>query len=337
MTQADHEMNFDTEFPSLTSDGAAVMAASIAFYQDGYDMVVNRAVAARGPNEMLGQLPSVCRFCSKTAPEVTFRKEAHAIPELAGNGTLLSRYECDPCNTRFSGFEDDLGKLTLLERIAGQVLGKSGVPSAKTGQKRSRIDMGAAGFEIQQHQDDPIAEVDHEAKTLTITIMPQSYRPLGVYKALVKIALTLMDEHDLSKVPEALRWLHAPDLKTDQVDDGTQYTCIRTFTPGPAPFAMTRAVLLRRKRLDVPGPAFIFVLTFGNLSFQIVVPGPQEDRHLVGKQITLRAVPVFAFQTLDRVRGITTFWRDSLSSPAAIKGPASAVFHFDSASETSQS
>ena len=30
---------------------------AIAFYQDGYDIVVNRAVAARGPKEFLGQRP----------------------------------------------------------------------------------------------------------------------------------------------------------------------------------------------------------------------------------------------------------------------------------------
>jgi hypothetical protein len=146
----------------------------------------------------------------------------------------------------------------------------------------------------------------------------------------VKIALTLVDERDLAKVPEALRWLRAPDLTTDQIDDGTRYTCFRSWTPGPAPFANTRAFLLRRKRTDVPGPTFIFVLGFGNLSFQIVVPAPQEDRHLIGQSVILRPVPVFAFLEKDRVRGPTGFWTQDLSSPAPVKGSASVIFHFDS-------
>ena len=321
-------MTIETDFPGVAS--AAATAADIAFFQDGYDIVFNRVIAPRGPNEILGQKPSVCRFCSRTNPEVTFRKEAHAIPELAGNGTLISLYECDKCNNRFSAFEDDLGKLTLLERVAGQVLGRSGVPSAKTGQKKSRIDMDVTGFKIEDHASDPIAEIDYEKNTLTITIAPQSYRPLGVFKALVKIALTLVDERDLAKVPEALRWLRAPDLTTDQIDDGTRYTCFRSWTPGPAPFANTRAFLLRRKRSDVPGPTFIFVLGFGNLSFQIVVPAPQEDRHLIGQSIILRPVPVFAFLEKDRVRGPTGFWTQNLSSPALVKGSARVTFHFDS-------
>ncbi len=322
-------MNIETEFPSLTRDDALATAADIDFYLDGYEIVVNRAVAARGPREFLGRKPSICRFCSRTAPAVRFRKQAHALPELTGNGTLLSFYECDDCNNRFSAFEDDLGKLTLLERIAGQVSGKDGVPSAKTGQKKSRVDVDSGGLQIKEHEGDPIAEIDHESNSLTVTIAPQPFRPLGVFKALAKMALTVMDECDLPKVAETLRWLRAADLTTDQIDDGTGYSCIRTFTPGPAPFPVTRAILLRRKRPDVLGPGFIFVLVFGNLSFQIVVPSPLEDQHLIGRSVPLRPVPVFAFQDKDRVRGATRFWRDELSSPIAVKGPSSVVFHFD--------
>jgi hypothetical protein len=121
------KMNIETEFPTLNRDGAMATAAAIAFYQDGYDIVVNRVVAARGPKEFLGQRPCVRRFCSKMEPEVTFESDAHAISELAGNVTLLSLYECHTCNTRFSAFEDDLGKFTVLERLAGQVRGKKRV------------------------------------------------------------------------------------------------------------------------------------------------------------------------------------------------------------------
>ena len=330
-------MTIETDFPGVTFAGAAATVEDVTFFLDGYDMVVNRVIATRGRNEILGQKPQVCRFCSRTSPAVTFRKEAHAVPELAGNGTLISLYECDDCNNRFSAFEDDLGKLTLLERVAGQVLGKSGVPSAKTGQKKSRIDMGAAGFKIDEYAGDPIAEIDHEKRTLTVTIAPQTYRPLGVYKALVKVALTLMDEFDVGVVPEALRWLRAADLTTDQIDDGTRYMCFRSWTPGPAPFANTRVLLLRRKRIDVAGPMFIFVLAFGNMSFQIVVPAPQADRHLIGKTVTFRPVPVFAFLDKDRTRGPTRFWTQDLSSSGPAKGTPSIVFRFDSMTDLTPS
>ena len=86
---------------------------------------------------------------------------------------------------------------------------------------------------------------------------------------------------------------------------------------------------MRRKRSDVPGTNFIFVLAFGNISFQIVVPAPQEDQHLIGKTITLRPVPLFAFMDQSRVRGPTRLWKEDLSSPVPVKGPSSVTFHFD--------
>jgi ribosomal protein L30 len=326
-------MPIETDFPGMALEDAATIAQSIQFFQTDYEIVVNRIIAARGRKVVLGSKPRVCRFSGRTEPNVSFRKEAHAVPELAGNRTLVSLYECDDCNSRFSGFEDDLAKMTLLERGAGQVLGKKGVPSAKTGKKKSRIDMGLTGFDIQEHAGGPIAKIDNENQTLTITIAPQSYRPLGAYKALVKVALTLMPERDLANVPEALRWLQARDLTTDQIDDGTRYTCIRSWTPGPAPIARARAFLLRRRRSDIPGPAFIFVLAFGNLSFQIVVPASQLDKHLIGKTISLRSVPIFPFLDQGRVRGPTRYWTKDLSSSAQEKGSARAVFHFDSMTE----
>jgi hypothetical protein len=40
--------------------------------------------------------------------------EAHAFPEFIGNRELISNYECDICNERFSRtIEDHLAKYTL--------------------------------------------------------------------------------------------------------------------------------------------------------------------------------------------------------------------------------
>ncbi|WP_157019580.1 hypothetical protein [Mesorhizobium xinjiangense] len=326
-------MPVEAHFPGLTPMNLKMTVQGIAYYTDHYDIAINRVIAARGHNEILGHEPKICRFCSRSAPAVTFRKEAHAVPELAGNGTLVSLYECDECNARFATFEDDLGKMTLLERSAGQVLGKGGVPSAKTGQKKSRIDMGSRGFLIQEHEGDPITAIDHNKKTLTVTISPHAYRPLGAYKALVKIALTLMDESDIEKVPEALRWLREPDIATHQINDGTNYSCIRSWTPGPMPIAHTRVMLLRRKPGDQAGPMYVMVLAFGNMTFQVVVPAPQEDKRLSKNTISLPPVPVFAFLEKGRVRGPTRFWTKSLASPAPEKGEPSVVFHFDGVTE----
>jgi hypothetical protein len=41
---------------------------------------------------------------------------------------MKSLDECDDCNERFSGFEDDLAKMTIPTRSIGGVIGKNGVP-----------------------------------------------------------------------------------------------------------------------------------------------------------------------------------------------------------------
>lgn len=326
-------MALETEFPGVTQHNARATADNAEFYAENYDIVVNRSIAARGTKEILGHKPQVCRFCGRSAPAVTFGKEAHAVPELAGNRTLVSLYECDVCNDRFSAFEDDLGKMTLLARVAGQVLGKAGVPSAKTARKKSRIDLKEGGFRIEEHEGDPIADIDEENNTLTISITPQKYRPLGVFKALVKIALTLMDDADLARVPEARKWLLSDDVTTDRIDEGFHFTCWRTWTAGPAPIASTRAVLLRRKNSAVAGPAYIFFLAFGNMSFQIALPAPQEDKHLMGQNVTFRSIPLFTFLDPQRVKGPTKYWTKSLSSSDLEPGTGTVVFNFDSMTE----
>lgn len=46
-----------------------------------------------------------CRFCGNTERTAKFRKRAHAIYELCGSHHLLSDYECDNCNSKFSKYE----------------------------------------------------------------------------------------------------------------------------------------------------------------------------------------------------------------------------------------
>ena len=55
-------------------------------------------------------------------PAVSFRQEAHAIPEALGNKTLFVSYECDRCNNSFGrGIENDLGKRDTKARSLANV------------------------------------------------------------------------------------------------------------------------------------------------------------------------------------------------------------------------
>ncbi len=39
-----------------------------------------------------------CSFCGNSIPLVTFKKDAHTIPQFTSNRHLVSDFECDGCN-----------------------------------------------------------------------------------------------------------------------------------------------------------------------------------------------------------------------------------------------
>lgn len=87
------------------------LSEAIAFYEAHYDLIGSWLVQPGEKITLGDKSKRACRFCGKQAPEVTFKKVAHAIPELFGNKSLDSSYECDKCNDFFgSTIENDLGK-----------------------------------------------------------------------------------------------------------------------------------------------------------------------------------------------------------------------------------
>jgi hypothetical protein len=101
---------------------------ALKFYADNYTTLMFAGLGLGNKNVVLGSKPFECRFCGGKPPERTFKKRAHAVSALLGNKILKSLYECDACNERFSGFEDDLAKMTIPTRSIGGVIGKNGVP-----------------------------------------------------------------------------------------------------------------------------------------------------------------------------------------------------------------
>ncbi|MEQ1714009.1 MAG: hypothetical protein ABL908_21790, partial [Hyphomicrobium sp.] len=105
--------------------------------------------------------------------------------------------------------------------------------------------------------------------------------------------------------------------------------CLRTFTPGPAPYRGLVVLLLRRKPDWQDGPGYIFVMAFGNLSFQIVIPSPAMDAGLHGRTVTLFPVPLFPYLVPERVKGATKSWREHFDSAAPTKGPQTITFSYE--------
>ena len=139
----------------------------------------------------------VCRFCGKKENEVSFSEIAHAIPEAIGNKELILYEECNECNHFFSeNIEVHFDKITKPYKNIGQIKGKNKIPSYKTKDKKSRIDVKDQVV-LKQAVDSPIYVIDKKNKIMTITYEIEPFIPAAVYKTLVKMALSVMPNKDL--------------------------------------------------------------------------------------------------------------------------------------------
>lgn len=263
---------------------------ALQFYLDNYSTLMFQGL---GGNKqiILGSKPFKCRFCGGEPPHRTFKKRAHAVSELLGNKAMKSLYECDFCNERFCGFEDDLAKMTLPSRSVGGVIGKKGAPklvAADGGSARMQVKGDMLDF---SHDAGDIGFVeDVENKLLKFTYVEQPYRPLAVYKALCKSAFTLLPDAELIHFQQLRQWLLQDDLTTDQVYTRGGHICYSTFVPAFRPFKQPIVSLLKRKE-QIDAPYMSFFIATGNSSYQIFLPCPEKDDHLRGKTITFFAFP----------------------------------------------
>lgn len=185
-----------------------------------------------GDNDVLGEKLSkndrTCRFCSKSHPDVSFKKEAHVIPQLWNRAKPTSTFECDKCNERFSKFESDFGHYFLIERSMFGHKKKKGIPKYKT-DKGSRItyskvkdvkfpdtpkgkslkamlerdDLSIISI-IQGLDDDEIKINDNSVE---FKLLRKPYRPINIYKVFIKIALSLIPKNELNNFTYLMRVL----------------------------------------------------------------------------------------------------------------------------------
>lgn len=234
----------------------------------------------------------ICRFCQKSNPEVTFKKKAHAIPEMIGNKRLLSHYECDNCNQFFSDMENHLGNYTSFWRAVSQVSGKRGFPKYK---KDLEIHSVEGQLQIGDYIDDPAIIHDDENKKLIIPGMRDPYIPVAIYKCFVKMALTLMPESEMQHFRKTIEWIMEPDHT--KMKCPISLLAFVQFTPGfkvyPHP---CNWLFFRKDALGSDIPYSIYAVCFSNLMFQITIPHCECDDNFLaylkeGGQVKIPALP----------------------------------------------
>ncbi|MFN4149306.1 MAG: HNH endonuclease [Candidatus Sericytochromatia bacterium] len=266
----------------------------------------------------LGKVPKkskkVCRFCNRNSDEVSFKDETHAIPHLLGNNILFSDYECFDCNHKFGEeLENDLGKfLGDINRILGNLKGKSGVPKYKSKDKKSIIQRdGNVLITVANIVDSPDEKEKYyfDNNVMELFGEKQSYKPIAVYKCLVKIFLTLLPQEEMffknnNFFKSTIEWINEEHRDYDMV---LPLFYRNDFNLIGEPL---RAIILKRKSEESLLPYMLFVLSFNNTFIQIMIPENEGNTNLVGKTANFPLYPLYS----DKIIGMKAEYYDFSSS-----------------------
>ena len=267
-----------------------------------------------GPKKLLlgRHAPKVCRYCQKSAPETTFRQEAHAIPECLGNRRLISLDECDLCNQRFSQtFEHHFDGFTRPMRTAFAVQGKNGVPGFKSPDSKARVALNKSkkNFSVTEEERGAIMAVDEGGNAFVMKMQSQPHVPLEVYRCLVKMAFAVLPDDELAKSDRLRRWLIQDLLPPAPLLASLAFSYVAFL---PTALAAPRVTLWRRKRAGIPSPYVLAAVGFSQCGFMYALPLSPDDLHLVPGRFV---VPTFDL-TLTPAFANAVWRRIALASPA---------------------
>lgn len=249
----------------------------------------------------------VCKFCLKNEQEVTFKEDAHMISESIGNKKLFSNNECDKCNREFgSTYEDSFGKYVLPFRFISQIYGKKNINKYKDKHQRIEMKKNVSPLpEVSESlnafilEDNTNQSVKFTENGFIITYKRQKYNPFYVYKALQKMAFSVMEIKDLINCNNSFAGLIVAINK--DIPDEEKYNILTKspnlgcleFVPGINPFNGVGFELYRRKEVKMTKrySKYIFKIYFGNFSLQIPIAA---DTDLDGNAIEFK--PNISFQ-----------------------------------------
>jgi HNH endonuclease len=278
--------------PALENEKITEWAELIAFYEHHYRPCVDWSFQPKDKIFLGDRTSGICRFCGKTQPEVTFRKEAHALPQAIGNKTLLTYYECDSCNLGFGqGCENDFGNWSLPMRTMARICGNNGIPTVKLGPEGAwRIERHADGLSLSLTETEGFYEDDPARNALKIHLRRSPYRPVMVVKALFKMALSIMPEEEMPNFQNTLHLIR-PEMPIAPLKGPVPF--FYTFIGGPIASDRITVVILIRKSDDFVLPYCFFVLMYGNEMLQIAVPSFEKDSQNFGKTMDIKRFPSF--------------------------------------------
>lgn len=254
----------------------------------------------------------VCRFCKKTSKEVSFNQITHVIPQMLRRAKPISNFECDECNELFSKFENDFSSYYLLHRaMFGHEKKKSGIVKLKTkddvqiqGIIKTEDELKSLGFSsgdidrilnsnenivklIADPEDEGI-EVTNDGNKLCITVLRQKYKPINVFKTLLKTGISMISQNEIEEYSTSIESLFQDGDPNPLFSTVFQYELPRYNSYFNQPMLMHAD----RKIEDVGFPQKIFALFLDNKIIQFPIFSNDDYRRINDDKAKYTVTPI---------------------------------------------
>lgn len=274
----------------------------------------------------------ICRFCNKKEGQVTFNKDAHAIPQFMGNQNLLSYFECDECNLLFSKYEDSFARFLGVNRTISQIKGKKNkIPKFKDSHTSLEVKFEDNKLNISSIIGDDVWEINEEGKSFTIKTNKTGYVPIYIPKLLIKLGLSMIPEDELKNFNYTKKFL----LENSNNDKFENFNLLRIFgyhIPGPPVFDKPFIQLFKSKKENLP--IYQIILYYSNYQFQMAIPFGVNDENLQGKKINLPIAPLLVDSSITDKFGEEKFLNlDLTSNNKKTNEPQNITFSYESFEE----
>lgn len=234
-----------------------------------YQMAVNTSTYRPDESEH-----HICRFCGEKDTS-KFKSKAHIIPEFTGNKELIHYCECDICNNKFSRYERDLFNFGGVKNIIAGIKGKKKYPKHIDYKNNFSIQSSKTGLIINEHKPNDVIKVKN-GKLSSISSEMVKFSPRNVQKALVKIALSMIDRKELPKFKKTLEWLENPNDNLT-VEKHPSFILIERQTD----IALRKpAAMLMKRTKDYNSPEYSLLFYYSLFAYQIFIPFNESDKNL---------------------------------------------------------
>ncbi len=208
-----------------------------------------------------------CRFCGgKTKTGALFKKKAHAIPSALGNTHLILLDECDNCNQYFGEeIEPTLIELLNIQRVFLGIKSRARMPTITfSGGTLFRDDklVVVSSDKISEDASGVLKAQLGNGKP----IVPQKF-----YRALSKIALSVIPERELPALAKTVRWVRygeSPSIPLPKVA-----AAVVMLPPNPS----AQITLYIRKDIHSKLPHIVCEFRLGCYMYVYVLPFSDHD------------------------------------------------------------